>query len=387
MSQLRDDRLLASAERRRGSSVVLPPILTDLWAHDLSWWQWLGLPLTGVAAWIVGAQLGRFTRAVAARLLRRASGRDAQLDQLTGPVTLVWATFLLWPATRWLRLDGEARGSIHSALRAIGLFAFFWALSRAIDVGRSLVIDSSWGRGHPVTRSLMPLGVKIGKVLVIALGVVALLSELGYSVTTLVAGLGVGGVAVALGAQKTLENLFGALALGTDQPFLVGDYVRIGDVQGNVEATGLRSTRIRTPDRTLITIPNGKLADQQIESMAVRDRLRFGCRIGLVYSTRPEQVRAVLAGLEAALRAQPKLWPNDIMVRFVGFGDWSLNIEVNAYFATLDYGEFLLLREATLLAFMDVVERAGSALALPTRTLHVIGEKPMESTAETRGNT
>jgi MscS family membrane protein len=386
MSQLRDDRLVKGGPRR-SSGVVLPPILRELWAQDLSWWQWLALPLIGAAAWVVAAQLGRLTRTLTTRLLRRASRSDAELDQLTGPLTLVWATVLLWPATRWLHLDKEARTSIHSALRAVGLFAFFWTLSRAIDVGRSLVVESSWGRGHPVTRSLLPLGVKIGKVLVIALGVLALLSELGYSVTTLVAGLGVGGVAVALGAQKTLENLFGALALGMDQPFLVGDYVRVGDLQGNVEATGLRSTRIRTPDRTLVTIPNGKLADLQIESMAARDRLRFGCRVGLVYSTRQEQLRAVLAGFEAALRAQPKIWPNDIMVRFVGIGEWSLNIEVNAYFATLDYGEFLLLREATLLAFLDVVERAGTALALPTRTLHVTGEKPFESTPERREDT
>jgi MscS family membrane protein len=365
------------------SAATLPSFVQELSTQDLSWWQWLLLPLLAGAAWIVALSLSRVTRALIAHVTRRTKSWDAaQLDLLAGPFTLGWAVALLSPALRWLRLDRDARDGLHSVMHAVGLLAFFWGLARSIDVLRQLISNSSWGRLHSATRSLLPLGVKVGKVVVVALGLVALLSEFGYPVTSLVAGLGIGGVAVALGAQKTLENLFGALAIGTDQPFLVGDYVRVGDIQGNVENTGLRSTRIRTPDRTLITIPNGKLADLQIESFAVRDRLRFNCRVALVYGTRAEQLRAILDGFEAVLREQPKLWPSDMSVRFVGFGESSLNIDINAVFATTDYDEFSLVRQDTLLRFMHVVERAGSAFAFPTRTVHIRHEQGASDTQE-----
>jgi MscS family membrane protein len=140
---------------------------------------------------------------------------------------------------------------------------------------------------------------------------------------------------------------------------------------GTVEVVGLRSTRIRTQDRTLVTIPNGKLADMQIESLAVRDRLFFGTAIRLTYGTRSEQMRAILLGLEAALREQPKLWPDGVTVRFVGLGESCLNIDVQAWFATTDWNEFQVIRQELLLRFLEVVEAAGSAFAFPTRTVHV----------------
>jgi len=207
----------------------------------------------------------------------------------------------------------------------------------------------------------------VGKIFVVVLAVVALLSELGYAVTSLVAGLGIGGVAVALGAQKTLENLFGAVSIGADQPFLQGDVVRVGELTGTVEVVGLRSTRIRTQDRTLVTIPNGKLADMQIESFASRDRLYLGTTLRLVYGTKVEQLRAILAGLEQVLREQPQLWPEGMSVRFVGFGEYSLNIELQAWFSTTDWNQFMVIRQEALLRFLEVVEEHGSALAFPTR--------------------
>jgi len=153
------------------------------------------------------------------------------------------------------------------------------------------------------------------------MGVVAVLSELGYPVASLIAGLGIGGLALALAlaAQKTVENLFGAFSIGVDQPFQEGDFVRIEDFVGTVESVGLRSTRIRTLDRTLIIMPNGKLADMRIETFSVRDRMRLSCVIGLVYSTTETQMRQVLTGLEARLRAHPKIWAETVVVRFAAF--------------------------------------------------------------------
>jgi MscS family membrane protein len=182
------------------------------------------------------------------------------------------------------------------------LVVVFWSLLRTVDIAASAARRSDWAESYAGSRALVPLGARVLKVVIAALAAVALLAELGYPVASLVAGLGIGGVAIALAAQKTFENLFGAFTIGVDQPLREGDFVRIGDVLGTVEAIGLRSTRVRTLDRTLISIPNGKLAETQIESYTARDRMRLACEIGLVYGTSAAQMSKVLELLAASGR-------------------------------------------------------------------------------------
>jgi MscS family membrane protein len=243
-----------------------------------------------------------------------------------------------------------------------------------MDVGSQALSQSSWAKAHPAAHALLPLAARVAKVAIVVFGTVALLSEFGYPVTSLVAGLGIGGLAVALAAQKTVENLFGAFSIGADQPFREGDFVRIEDFVGTIEVIGLRSTKIRTLDRTLITIPNGKLAEMRLESYSVRDRMRLACNIGLVYSTTPAQLRIALLGLERVLRQHPKIWPDAVVVRFKEFGDSALTIEVMAWFQTADWSEFQLIRQDILLQFMEVVADAGSSFAFPSRTVYVVSE-------------
>jgi MscS family membrane protein len=128
---------------------------------------------------------------------------------------------------------------------------------------------------------------------------------------------------------------------------------------------------VRTLDRTLISIPNGRLSEQRIESYTARDRIRLACTIGLVYDTSSQAIRQVLSGLERVLRDHPKIWPDAVVVRFSEFGPSSLDIQVMAWFMTQDFGEFQAIRQDVLLDFMRVVEEAGSSFAFPTRTLHV----------------
>jgi MscS family membrane protein len=150
-----------------------------------------------------------------------------------------------------------------------------------------------------------------------------------------------------------------------------GDFVKLYDFVGTVEQIGLRSTRIRTLDRTVVTIPNGELANQRIESFTVRDRLRLATTIGLVYSTTSAQMRAILGELEAILRRHPKIWPDMVVVRFKELAASSLDIEIMAWFQTADWGEFQGFRQDVLLEFMAAIERHGSSIAFPTRTVHV----------------
>jgi MscS family membrane protein len=350
----------------------LPDPLLRSGPRGLLYWQWLALPALLLASWILGFLLSRLTRRLLARIAARtaATWDDEVLRRVPGPLTLAWMLAAFYVAIPWLGLAQPARELVDRLLRAAFFVAFFWALARSIDVVRQMIAGSPWALQHAASRSLLPLGARVGKVLVVAIGVVALLSELGYPVASLVAGLGIGGLAVALAAQKSLENLFGAFAIGGDQPFREGDVVRVEDVLGTVERVGLRSTRIRTLDRTLITIPNGKLAEMRLESLAARDRMRLSCKVLLVYGTTAHQMRDVLAGLERVLREHPKVWPDAVTVRFTDLGESALHIDVMAWFQT-DWDEFQLIRQEMLIQFLAVVERSGTAFAFPTRTLHI----------------
>ena len=176
---------------------------------------------------------------------------------------------------------------------------------------------------------------------------------------------------MALAAQKTVENLIGSLAIGLDRPFRVGDYVAVDGIQGTVEQVGVRSTRLRTPDRTLVSMPNGRLADLRIESFAARDRFRLAVTLGLTYGTTAAQVRTVLREVEAALRAHPACRVEAPLVNLVDLRDSCLAVEVVAWLEAPDQPAFQRQRGELLLGFMEIVERAGAAFAFPTRTVHV----------------
>ena len=247
---------------------------------------------------------------------------------------------------------------------------------RAVDVWAQFLNERPWAADNPSARSLLSVTRNLARVFVAVTGLVATLAAFGYPVATVLAGLGIGGIAIAFGAQKTIENLFGSISLAADQPFRVGDLVRIEDFTGNVERIGMRSTQIRTLDRTLVSLPNGKLADMRIEDFAARDRIRFAATLGLVYGTSEEQMRRVVSGIEALLRATPKVWPETVVASFVGFGASSLDVEVLCWFETRDFAEFRALRQQVLFGIMRIVEEAGTSFAFPTRTLHVVGAPP-----------
>jgi MscS family membrane protein len=357
----------------------LPDPLLRPGPRGVLWWQWMALPLLALLSLVSGAALSR----VAVRLLHLvtaktpASWDDAIVARLGGPLTVVVGVGLSFLAVPLLGLYPPAEKFVTGMLRTSMFVAFFWTLLRTVDVLSDIVKMSPWGVAHAGSRSVLSLAARITKVGLGVLATVAIISELGYPVASLIAGLGIGGLALALASQKTVENLFGAFSIGVDQPLREGDFVKVEDfMMGTVEAIGLRSTRVRTLDRTIVTIPNGKLAEMRIESFAVRDRIRLACTLGLVYGTTASQMRLVVAGLEQTLREHPKIFSEGITVRFKELSPSSLDIEIMAWFTTADYAEFQLIRQDLLLAFMEIVEKAGTAFAFPTRTVHLAGKVP-----------
>lgn len=354
----------------------LPTPLVRVGWGGLMWWQWLGMPALIAIAWLAGALTSRVVRRVAARVVKRTPTHadDRLVDRIGPPLTLALTAVALSVLARPLGLSRVAAGSFDQARGLALLLAAFWALARSVDVARDLLTETPWARATPASRTLLPLAAKAGKVTVVCVGVIAFVSRLGYPVTSIIAGLGIGGLAVALAAQKTVENIFGAVAIGIDQPFRIGDLVKIDGVTGNVEQLGLRSTRIRTAERTIVTIPNGVLNNQRIESLAARERFRLAAVVTLGYGASAAQVRAVRNGLDELLRQEPTLWPDDNLVRVRALGVDGVELEVGASFATQEYGDFVVVREKLLLEMLELIERAGATLAYPTRTVHLVGD-------------
>jgi MscS family membrane protein len=353
----------------------LPAVLLRPGPFDVLWWQWMALPIVAFIAVLLGMLTGRIVQAIAARVAARTSIKwdDVVISRLSGPVSAALALALAAAMLPFLGLYPPAAAAAYQVVRTGYFIVFFWSLFRLVDVAFHLLGATPWAVASGTSRALIPLGSRVAKVAVFAIATVAVLSLLGYPVASLVAGLGIGGLALALAAQKTVENLFGAFSIGVDQPFRVGDFVKVEDFVATVEAIGLRSTRFRTLDRTLVTIPNGQLADSRIESYTARDRIRLHTIIGLVYETTEAQMREVLAGFEDVLRSHPKIWTVAMVVRFREFAASSLDIEVMAWFETEVFSEFQQYRQEVLLGFMGAVERAGTSIAFPTRTVHLVG--------------
>jgi MscS family membrane protein len=352
----------------------LPAALQRHGPGGLAWWQWLALPLVVLVSLAVGWLLGWLTRRVLAHFVSRAgAGWDQQLlARAAAPVTLVWALLVADVLRQVVALEGSADELYGRVLRALFFLAIFWGAFRAVDVAL---------RPHatPATPGLEGrLGFlrKAAKFGVLALGLVAVLTELGFQVTSLLAGVGIGGIALALAAQKTAENLIGSISIGMDRPFQVGDTIQVDGVIGEVESIGLRSSRLRTLDRTLVTIPNGRLADMRIESYTARDRWRIALHLGLRYDTSAAQLRQVLSGIEEALRQHPAAAADEPVVRFAEFKESCLSVEIQGWVRAASYREFGRIQGELFLRFMEIVEAAGASFAFPTQTVHVAPPPP-----------
>jgi len=348
---------------------------------EISWWQWIALPLLVLAAWVLGRLLGTLTRALLGRLFARTDTHwdDKLLKKVGPPLTFGWGLGVFYAALPSVGLSAPAERLIIALLTAGTVFAVFWALWRSVGVIAEILMVLPWAAGSPSAKNLLKIGSNIAKGAIAVAGGVAVLNAFGYPVATLLAGLGIGGLAFAFGAQKTVENLFGSISMAVDQPFRVGDFVKVEDFVGTVEDIGLRSTRFRTLDRTLITIPNGKLSDQRLESFAARDRMRLATTIGVEYGTTHDQMQQVLEGFERVLREHPKIWPDAMVIKFKEFGASSLDIEIMAWFDVPTWGDFQACRQEVLLGFMKVVEGAGTGFAFPTRTVHLVQEPAAEA--------
>jgi MscS family membrane protein len=357
----------------------VPKLLQDYKLFKYPAWRLIGIliviPLSFFLAWFV-----TWVLLVCVRFMFRRS-TAAQTKQriilLKGPIRILALSLGFFVASLfsysllsrlfWLR--------VAETLAIVGLS---WLSLRLVDP----IVEKLWKRKHLAVSSgnvaMERLLHKIIKALVIIVGALFISYMAGINLTAVLTGLGIGGLAVAFAAQKTLENLFGGVMIISDRPIRVGDFCRAGDYQGTVEDIGLRSTRLRTLGRTLVSVPNGQLATMSLENFTVRDKILFRHNIQLRYETSADQLRFVISEIRRLLYEHPKVETASARVRFTGLKDSALELEVYAYILETDYAVFLAIQEDLLLRLMSLVEESGTSFAFPSRTTYIVRDAGLD---------
>ena len=347
----------------------LPAILTETRLAGQPLYRWimylLMLPLAVLIGWLCVTLLF----AVSQKRLRRYVDEPVlmTLKKIRIPLVLLFSAgtiYILSLGT--VSLLGRLFLKFLSSTAAVA--SLTWIFIHLIEVGAEIVEK----RRLEASNAIIRLSATLLKFVTVVVGLVVVFYYFaGINLTAVVAGLGVGGIAVAFAAQKTIENFFGGIFLVWDKPIRLGDFCKAGDNQGTVEHIGIRSTQIRTLDRTVIFIPNGQLSSISVENFTLRDRFLFRHTINLRYETTADQLRDLLAQLRDLLCRHPQVDSLTVRVRFVAFGQSSLNVEIFAYIIETAQEAFLAVQEDLLLCIMDLVESFGIGFAFPSRTLYL----------------
>jgi len=292
---------------------------------------------------------------------------------LSYPIRLLLAALVIhWMLTK-LSLPLLARQFWSSTASIFIIAGCVWLFILLNGRGEEYFYRRLRGRNAAGGASLLRLTRRVIDILIIFAGVLATLHYFGMSPTAALAGLGVGGIAVALAAQKTLENVIGGVSVIFDKVVHVGDSLKVGDISGTVDDIGLRSTRIRTLDRTMISVPNGHIANMTLENISSRDKFWLHPILALSYGTASGQMYTVLDGIRSLLEESQDVEPDSVRVRFLRFGLSSLDVEVFAYVLARDWSQFLEIQEKLFLCIMECIESAGLQLALPSQTIFMGG--------------
>jgi MscS family membrane protein len=354
----------------------LPAVLVKHQLGGMPLWQWLALlvatPVAAGLGWLI-----LFVMEIPLRWWARRRGRldVANWRSVSGPAWLLAGTLIHQVFVVYLRMPLLLRHYYFQITSTALILSAVWIVWRVVRWSLYRVRIRALAHGLAGTGSLMLLGERILKAVIFVLGVLAVLGNLGFNMSTALAGLGIGGLAIGFGAQKTIENLFGGVSVLADEVFRVGDVCRFGDRTGVVEDIGLRSTRIRTDERTLLAIPNGTVAVINLENLSRRDKILFKTNLSLRWETRADHLRFILSEVRRLLYSHPKVESNTVRVRLIDVAGAAPTVEIFAYVLTQDFNEFAAVREDVLLRIMDIVDDSGSGLALPAQTLY-LGRDP-----------
>jgi len=352
----------------------LPKFLVKTRLLGMPLWQWIAIVLFAPIALLLGWLVAWLLRLGSDRI-RRAIGLVTQPIQPRGrfgPAAILAAVIIHYYFIHLIGASILYRQYYRDLLLILLAFAIYWAITRLTYWISLRMWNQLTSRGLYAERSLVSLTRRVLDVVIFFLITLLVFKNvLGWNLTAALAGLGIGGLAIGLGAQKTFENMMGGISVLTDRAVLVGDACKIGDQRGVVEDIGLRFTKLRTEDRTLVSIPNGTVATAILENFRLRDKILFRQVVRLRYDLSPDHVRYVLEQLREVLARHAKVEHASARVRLLKLGENAIEVEIYAYILTREYREFLAVQEELILQAMDVLESSGAAVALPTQTTMV----------------
>ena len=327
--------------------------------------EWLGmfaaLALAVAGAWLVSLVVLRALGAMTRRT--PPTFDDRLLRTAAGPLRLALFALFFSLARRPIELSKASTALFATLESTLLVIAGFWQVLRLLDLLADDYRHRFQRRGQGQAGSTLALAHRAAKIAALGIAAIMVLDNAGVHVTALLAGVGLGGIAIALAAQKSIENLFGGVTLYLDRPVRVGQFCRFGERFGEVEEIGLRSTRVRTPDRTLVTVPNAEFANLQLENFGLRDKIWFHPTLALRSNTPPDRLRAILASLRELLAKRTEIERDSARVRVVGFGAYSINLEISAYVMTRSLDEYFAIAEDLYLAVVEVLAEHQSGIA------------------------
>jgi MscS family membrane protein len=346
-------------------------------------WQWLALAVLVFVGVVIDRLVRMMLGAWVRRLLAASSRlREQGLTTSFGKPVGILAMALFWLSTLGLLdLPLNALTALKLAARLVMAAAAVWSIYRLVDLLSAHFAALAARTESRIDDILIPLIRRAVKIVVLAFVILFVAQNLDVDITSLLAGLGIGGIAFALAAKDTVENLFGSVTVLVDRPFQIGDWVLIGDQEGTVEEIGFRSTRLRTFYNSRITIPNSKLVNSCVDNLGDRRYRRVKCLIGVQYDTPPEKIEAFCEGIRELIRRHPYTRKDYYMVYFNAFADSSFDILLYVFHETPDWATELRERHRLFLDIVRLAQRLGVEFAFPTRTLHVSSVPPQLTAA------
>lgn len=341
-------------------------------------WRALAFLLTVAFVWVARRIIMRLTLRVLGVLTRKTENSldDRIIEALDPPIGYFLVALGAYVSLLWFRLTPAIRDFADSAYRLAAITIVAWALLRMVGVLTDILARIAARTESDLDDYLVPLVSRVLRVVIIAMAIVIVLQELGFNVAGVLAGLGVGGLAFALAAQDTVANWFGALMIYTDRPFEVGDWIKTGELEGVVEDVGLRSTKVRTFSKTVVSVPNRALANDVIENFSRMPKRRVYFRLGVTYGTTPAMMEETLERIRDILRSHADVDQEFWLVKFSDFDDSALTIMIYYFTCTTDWDEYLSIRQDVNLKIMHSLAEIGVSVAFPSRSIYVENPDP-----------
>lgn len=347
----------------------MPSILKQ--GFILEYWQWIGLffiivfgsVADKVLAWVLKFNVGRW---------QKKHPSFEKLDShVLRPLGLMAMALIWWSGLNMLGLPDTALLILLVAVKLLVSLSGIWSAFRIVDIFDALWTTKALQTSNKFDDLLVPMISKSLKVFVVVIGIVFAADNLNIDVTSLLAGLGLGGLAFALAAKDLLGNFFGSVTVLLDRPFSIGDWVVIGDIEGSVEEVGFRSTRVRTFYNSLVTMPNSILTTTKIDNMGARRYRRMKTMLAVTYDTSPERIEAFCEGIRKIIQMHPYMRKDSYQVYFNEYGAASLDILVYVFWATPDWNTELRERHRFLLDVLRLARQLDIEFAYPTQTLYL----------------